>query len=51
MMLVFHTEERGVVMQVVVHTEEKGDINTEKRGDMMMMVVVVPTQVLTSRTE
>ena len=35
---------------MVVHTEERGDTMTEERCEMMMMVVV-STQVLTSRNE
>ena len=36
---------RGVKL---FHIEERGDTMTEERCDMMMMVVV-PTQILTSR--
>ena len=63
MLMVVHIEERGEMMLVVVHTEERGDmmlmvVHTEERGDMMtyersdiMMIVVVYTQLLTSRNE
>ena len=37
------------MMQVVVHGEDMGDMMTEESCDMMM-IVVVPTQVLTSGT-
>ena len=51
MLVVFHTEYRGDMMLLVVHTEERGDMMAEDRGDMMMVVVVVSTELLTSRTE
>ena len=38
------------MMLKVVHKYERGDMMTKDGVDMMMMVVV-PTQVLTSRTE
>ena len=37
-------------MLVVVHTEERGDTMIDE-GGYMMMVVVVPTQVMNSRTK
>ena len=40
----------GDTIYVVFHSEERGGINTEERGDMVMMVLV-PTQVLTARNE
>ena len=50
MMVAAYTEQRGYMMQVVVHIEARGNMMKEDMGDMMMMGVV-PTQVLTSRTE
>ena len=50
MMVVVHTQDRGNTVQVVFHSEDKGDIIPEESCDMMMMVVV-PTQILTSVNE
>ena len=50
MQVVVNTENRGDMIQVVVNKQDRGDIMTEQRGHMIMMVVV-PTQVLTSITK
>ena len=50
MMVVIYSEQKGDTMQVVVHSEERGDTMTEERCDMMMMVEV-PTQILTKRNK
>ena len=49
MIVVVHTEERGDMIHVVVHSEDRGEIMIEERCDTMIMLVV-PTQILTSRT-
>ena len=49
-MTVVHAEEKVYMIKVVVHTEDRGDIIPEYSGDMMMLVVI-PTQFLTSKTE
>ena len=45
-----HKEKRDDIMMLVVHTEERGGMMSGDRGDMTM-IVVLPTQLLTSRNE
>ena len=50
MMVAIHTYEKGGAIQVVVHSEQRGEIMTEEKCDMMMMVVA-PTHIPTTRNE